>query len=457
MLTSVFGFAQVKNTKPLSLDAYLKLVKMHHPVAKQAENITESAEATQLLAKGGFDPKLFYDFKNKFFDGKNYYALSDGGFYVPTWFGLEFKAGLEKNEGYALNPENNTSNNGLVYSQLSLPLLQGLVIDERRATFKQARLFKELSIYDKINTLNELLYKAGKAYWDWFLSYNNLKIYENAVDLSQKRFEAIVTTFVLGDRPAIDTVEANIQLQDRIINLQQAQMDYRTKSLLLSNFLWLENDTPVELSENTVPDLNSINDDEFLVYYQRVESIDSLMNTHPSLKIYEFKLKQLKVEEQFKREKLKPYLKLNYNPLFAADRIDGGYQNNYKWGVSLGFPILLRKERGDLQLTKIKIENTQYDNKIKRVEIINKTKAGINEYNNYKLQADIYTKNVSNYEQLWLSEKKLFDNGESSLFMINSREISYVNAQLKLNEIINKNKKAALETTYSFGLLSTLY
>lgn len=59
------GFAQQSNTSVLSLDMFLKMVKQHHPVAKQAENILESAEANQLLAKGGFDPKLYYDFKNK--------------------------------------------------------------------------------------------------------------------------------------------------------------------------------------------------------------------------------------------------------------------------------------------------------------------------------------------------------------------------------------------------------
>ena len=47
--------------------------------------------------------------------------------------------------------------------------------------------------------------------------------------------------------------------------------------------------------------------------------------------------------------------------------------------------------------------------------------------------------------------------GKTSLFMINSREMSYINAQLKLNEIINKNKKAALDAEYSFGLLNTIY
>ena len=454
---SRLSFAQQNSINTLSLDVFLKMVKQYHPVAKQAENIIESAEAKQLLAKGGFDPKIYYDFKGKVFDGKNYYALNDGGFYIPTWFGLEFKGGLEKNNGYSLNPENTTPTTGNVYSQISLPLLQGLIIDERRSTLKQARFFKELSEYDKIVAINELLLKAGKAFWDWHLAYTNLKVYESAVNLSQVRFEAVSKTSLLGDRPAIDTVEAGIQLQDRIINLQQARLEYKTKSLMLSNFLWLENETPIEINENTVPDKNVLQQDEFTVFFQRVKNIDSIINTHPSLKIYEFKIKQLQVEEKFKKDKLKPFLRLNYNPLFEPSNFNVNFQDSYKWGLSFGFPILLRKERGDLQLTKIKIANTIYENKLKRVELLNKTKAGINEYNNYQLQSNVYSKNVSNYEKLWLSEKKLFENGESSLFMINSREMSYINAQIKLNEIVNKNKKAAIETTYLFGVLNMLY
>ena len=88
---------------------------------------------------------------------------------------------------------------------------------------------------------------------------------------------------------------------------------------------------------------------------------------------------------------------------------------------------------------------------------MNKTRASINEFNNYKNQVTIYGKNVNNYERLWQSEKRLYDAGETSLFMINSREMSYINAQLKLNELINKTKKAALEAEYSFGVLNMNY
>lgn len=457
LLIALNSIGQTDSTIKLSFTNFLQLVKQNHPLAKQADLITKAANANILLARGSFDPKLFYEFNNKFFDSKNYYELSNGGFKIPTWFGIELKAGYEQNQGAYLNPEHTTPNQGLVYSQISLPLLQGLIIDERRATLKQAKIFQELSVYEKINTINELLYKAGKAYWDWQLSFTNLQVHKNAITLSQERFEAIRRTSILGDRPAIDTIEAIIQLQDRTINLQHALMDYKIKSLQLSNYLWIENDIPIELTDKTIPEIATPDYVTENALYANVSKMDSLINIHPSIKIYDFKLKQLSIEKKFKQDKLKPSLNVNYNPLFKAENLREGYQNNYKWGLALGFPIFLRKERGELQLTKLKIENTIYENINKRNELLNKVKSTINEFNTYKNQIGIYSKNVINYEKLWQSEKRLFSSGESSLFMINAREMSYINAQIKLNEIINKNKKAALDVEYSFGLLNTIY
>ncbi len=457
LLLTLKSIGQTDTTMKLSLNNFLQLVKRNHPLAKQAGLITKFAEAGTLAARGGFDPKLFYEFNNKFFDSKNYYQLGNGGFKVPTWFGMEFKAGFEQNQGAYLNPENTTSNKGLMYSQISLPLLQGLIIDERRSTLKQAKLFQELSVYEQINALNELLYKAGKAYWDWHVSFASLQVFQNALILSQERFYAVKRTSILGDRPAIDSVEAIIQLQDRKINFQQALMDYQTKSLLLSNFLWLENDVPLELTDKTIPELDIEYSEKGRSLYSNLSRIDSLINAHPSLKIYDFKLKQLSVEKKFKQDKLKPSLNLNFNPFFNSENLMPAYQNNYKWGMTFGFPIFLRKEQGELQMTKIKIENTTYENINKRNELLNKIKLTINEFNTYKNLIDVYSKNLKDYERLWNSEKQLFNSGESSLFMINSREMSYINAQIKLNEITNKNQKAALDVEYSLGLLNAVY
>lgn len=459
ILFSVFNSygESIDSAAILSFTDFIKIVKQNHPLVKQAALQLKIADANKLLAGGNFDPKFFYEYNTKFQDSKSYYALSNGGLKIPTWFGLELKPGYEQNQGYLLNPENTTPENGVAYAQISLSLLQGLLIDERRATLKQAKIIQELAPVVQLNTCNEILYKSGKAYFEWQLAYANKQVYKNALTLSQERFEAIRKAFTYGDRPAIDTIEALIQLQDRLVLLEQAQLEFTAKSLQLSNFLWTENESPIELNNNTIPESlgsNAVKEKTLQSYEIRM---DSLLSVHPALKIYDFKLKQLNIEKKLKQEKLKPILNVNYNPLFSQGSINEGYFNNYKWGIGVGFPLFLKKERAELQLTKIKIENTNYESIYKNTELTNKIKSGSKEYNSYKNQLSIFSQALANYEKLWSSEKRLFDSGESSLFLINTREMSFISAQIKRNELANKKNKAILDMEYLYGLLSSIY
>ena len=52
-----------------------------------------------------------------------------------------------------------------------------------------------------------------------------------------------------------------------------------------------------------------------------------MLNLHPSLKIYDLKLKQLDIEKKFKQDKLKPNLNVNYNPLFTPGNFNVNFQN----------------------------------------------------------------------------------------------------------------------------------
>lgn len=460
LMSYILGMSQTDSLKILTYDNFLSVVKKNHPVAKQADLISKNADALLLNAKGNFDPKLFYDFNQKEFNDKNYWTISDGGFKIPTWFGIELSGGFEQNNGIYLNPENTSPQQGLVYSQISLPIGQGLFIDERRAILKQAKLFKELSEFEKNNLINNILLDAGKTYWDWYLAYQNVSVFKNAVAIAKQRLDAVISSAKLGDRPYIDTLEASIQYQERMVNLQQSEIEFKNKSYTLSNYLWLEDDIPIEITEQIIPSQNSNIENNNVFINNSILKIDSITNIHPQLKVYDYKLKQLNVEQRLKKEKLKPVLNVSYNPLFEQTNNiynENYFMNNYKYGVNFSFPIFLRKERGDLRFTQIKIQDTKYEQLNKQNEIKNRIKASINEYQITNSQISIYNNTVNDYEKLLDSEKTLFTSGESSLFMVNSREMSYINAQLKLNEYINKNKKAVLNTIYAFGQLYNVY
>ncbi|MDZ7846574.1 MAG: TolC family protein [Owenweeksia sp.] len=150
--------------------------------------------------------------------------FADGGFKVPTWLGLELNGGYEQNQGVLLNPEHSTPGNGLWYAGLSLALGQGLFIDERRAGLQQAQIYSQATETQRQQMLNTLLYKAGVAYWAWFESYNQLRVYQEALELTKTRLAAVRQGALLGDRAAIDTLEAGIQFQNRMLALEQAQL-----------------------------------------------------------------------------------------------------------------------------------------------------------------------------------------------------------------------------------------
>ncbi|MEY4351108.1 MAG: hypothetical protein RL078_1175, partial [Bacteroidota bacterium] len=157
-------------------EAFLLTVLEQHPLAKQANLIPEFAETYVLKARGGFDPKINYDLSQKYYGDKLYYSLSDAQLKVPTWYGLSLKTGLEQNRGTYLDPQGATPTNGLWYGGIEANLGNGLFIDERRAELQKATIFQQSSQLEKRLALNELLFEAGYAYWNWFEQYHSLQI-----------------------------------------------------------------------------------------------------------------------------------------------------------------------------------------------------------------------------------------------------------------------------------------
>jgi hypothetical protein len=70
--------------------------------------------------------------------------------------------------------------------------------------------------------LNDLLLEALEGYWNWVRAYNQLLIYREFIDLALERFDGIRESFTQGDLPAIDTLEAFIQVQNRRIGENQS-------------------------------------------------------------------------------------------------------------------------------------------------------------------------------------------------------------------------------------------
>jgi outer membrane protein TolC len=109
--------------------------------------------------------------------------------------------------------------------------------------------------------------------------------------------------------------------------------------------------------------------------------------------------------------------------------------SNYRAGLSFSMPLFLRKERGDLKLAQIKLQDAEYDVLATSLAIENNVKTIFNEIDSYLLQNNI-TQEIEQDSRLMLTaEERKFELGDSSLFLINARETKLIEASLKKLEV----------------------
>jgi outer membrane protein TolC len=440
----------------LTFTNYMELVKTHHPVSRQAELTVQRSEALLTAVRGAFDPKAFTDVAQKYFKGDQYYSLINAGVKIPTWFGIELYSGFEQNRGVYLSPQNNTPAAGLAYAGIGIPLGQGLFIDKRRADLRKSQLFVQMSEEERRLILNDLLLEAAQAYWDWQVAFSVRQIYSESVELAAVRFDAVKLSAILGDRPYVDTLEAAIQLQNLQLSLQESTLQELNMRQFTSVYLWADGFVPVELGETIRPESGeTILIDNATPDF--VNELDSLLQAHPEIKQATLKIDQLEIDRRLRAENLKPVLNLKYNALnqpvnnnpFANYAVQ-----NYNWGLEFVMPLFLRKERGELRVAKLMIQDANLGLENKRALLMMKAQMALNEWNTTRNQVELYRRTVNDLGSLLQAERQMFSAGESSLFLVNAREISYINAQVKLTELLAKNRKASVKTMHSVAGLA---
>lgn len=443
--------------KYFSFPEFIQTVKTYHPVAKQADLIVQEAKAELLSARGNFDPLLSSSYGQKTFDGTNYYQHWNPEIRIPTWYGIELRGGLE--EVYGERTNNSVTLGQTSYAGISVPLARNLLIDQRRAILKQAKIFRSQSEEEKKILLNDLIFDASVAYWNWVAAYQYFNTVKNLVQINEERFRFIKNSFLQGDRPAIDTTEALTQLQNFISIQIDATLDLQNRNLELSNFLWLQNDSTYTLPQDVIP---SGTLDELQNINITASSVDQLVSdamlNHPILRSYNFKLQGLEVDRSYKFQGLLPYVNVKANLLNKGYNVTKGVdaamlQNNHIVGLDVAIPLRFSQGRGDYRKAKIKIEDTRYEISFKSKEIENKIRAYYNEMNALSEQVRVNEAAYRNFATLVRGEETRFRLGESSLFLLNTRENKLLEVQQKIIELKAKYLKTVSALQWSAGIL----
>jgi len=447
-LTTIKTFSQ--KTEVFSFLDFQEIILKNHPVIKQANLYLDDANAEMMQARGQFDPKVATTFDRKALDGKDYYNRFESVLKVPIYSGIELKGGYERNTGTRLFPEESA---GLIFSGVSVPLGQGLLIDARRNTLLQARLLNNIAQAERQKIINKFIFSAAKDYWEWYLSYQKLKLNQEAYQMAEDRFKLLSERAKIGEIATIDSVEAAITVQDRQVILEQSKLEFQNGALAISNYLWNKSEQPLELDANLIP--QTIN--PMAIERQKVDDIlRNMEQNHPEIAKIILKQKQLQIEEKFRIEMLKPKFDVNFNLLRMPSAFQkegsvasGFLLNNHKFGINFEMPILLRKERGKLQSVRIKQLQTTFEKDIVGRELKIAVESAYNEVVNLAKQIEFQIIANANQEKLLAAERQKFLIGESTIFLINTRETKLIDMKTKLENLKSKYEKAKATLQYS--------
>jgi outer membrane protein TolC len=450
-LISMFFSVSVYGQKIFTETELIAVVRQFHPVARQAMLEVRIAEADLTASRGAFDPVISFSNSRKDFDGTNYYNQQWSALTIPTWYGIDLYGGSETLRGDRINPEETKGT--ISYLGLSAPLLQNVLIDKRRAAVQQAKILSAQSIIVRRAALNDIIAEALDAYWDWWEQYRQLQVIRASLNNAKTRFVMVKTMYQLGDRPAIDTLEAMTQIQLFEQLETETDMLLQKSRMQLSLYLWKENNLTYALPPEAIPAVPGETNPPIL------ESLLAEAKLHPLLLEYDYRLQGLGIEKRLKFQSLLPEVTARYNVIardFSKAFNAAYFDNNFRFGLALSMPLRLSEGRGTYQSARLKIEQTRVAQVAKQVSILNKVNQYYIEWLQTTRQHQQQQSLLLNYFALQKGEEIKFANGESSLFLINAREARTIEGQRKELTLAAKIQQAGVRLRWAAGSFSNL-
>jgi outer membrane protein len=157
---------------------------------------------------------------------------------------------------------------------------------------------------------------------------------------------------------------------------------------------------------------------------------------HPDVRKAEGKVAQASAERSLARQAMIPLVSADLSALRGrGDGFDAGdaltRDGNFKGAITVSSPLLFFKERGKFQGTDAKAERADVELRETRRDVVLLVRTAINDLAQYGAQLTLQRDAVRLFRILSAGERAKFDAGESTLFLVNSRERQVLDEELK--------------------------
>lgn len=431
----------------LSLEAVLQTVESNHPKLRGAELMRGVASAKVLEKQGAFDPSVglassYQRYNSSSSPGKarDYVSLS-GTVFRTDPSGVKWEAGYLNNQGAIKSPSSSTGDLGEFYVQAKVPLLRGLNVNQKFVALQQAEIMeKQVGLEYRLLRLLTLL-DAGAAYYNWVTAVHQLEVLQENLGLAEVRAEQVRQTIDAGDRPRIDQVEADREVAKRKEGVLKAERSLQKQSFKLALYLWNSEgqaqDVPSpESAPPALPEVPGL--DAKTLAQAQVTALES----RPELKSLKLQTKIIDLDRELAVNQKLPQLDLALRPGYDAGSQGIGF--TMKAGLELVIPLATRAADGreraaQLKLAKLSLNQVEM---VQRILLQVRDAAGELQAAEGRLERALEVYRLA--RELEDGERLKLEYGDSSLFLVNSRERSTLQAALKVLQIRNEQAQAEL-------------
>lgn len=442
----------------LDLASFTQLVRARHPVARQARLGLRAAAAELRSARGVFwDPSASFTWEKKDFGGSEYYDYITAGVKVSTPIGVDLKVGVERTDpdGIFFNPDRRTPASGQLVAGVSVPLGRGIITDQRRTAIAQAAALRDAADAERVSAINKLLFAAVKDYGAWYEAERRRTVADTGVGLAQFRLDAVRARALNGDAAAIDTVEARLELERRRVQLLEASAAANAARLQVNVYLWEPDGAPLELAPDARPDLGPL-DAERLDTTDASAWLARALERHPDVRKALAKIRETVALRRLAGSELLPDAAIEASALgdrATTDLLSGWPRvgENYKFALAAKQSLLLLKERGKYDATRFKADIASLESELVSREIRAGVLAALFDVVTFEQVLERQRSAVELSRRLRDGELRKFEAGESTLFLVNTRDRALLDETLKLVAFEAKYAGARAGLAFALG------
>lgn len=437
----------------LSLDEFLRQVLRTSPSARANRLEQERAAAQLLKARGGFEPTLVSGYAYKTQKDKDKLNVLRSGVKWPLnlpaspTLKFDYRRGL----GSSIDPSVATSGVGETRFGISVSPLQGLLTDKSRTALNKARLAPDRAEALQAQQRNRLLLKATKAFWDWVKARRELEISRDLLRLARQRQALITREAEAGEVPAVDSIEAARITASRQGAVDKAVRAARETRIDLATFLWTDDGSPASFryappSPQMPPSVDTS---------RQSAAVETALSRRPKLRMMDVKQRQTQIERRLARARLRPDLKLEAqavsyteSPLNVTD---------VKVGVKIDQPLFFRGRRSGAQKTQIKLQDLNLKRDVAERKVRADVESALAALSQARRRTRSARRNRRLTRELRQAEQRRFEEGESTLFVLNKREQSLAKARKQLVSAETSALKAYATYQWATGTIGDEY